>query len=157
MKRTTLACVLLVPVSVLLSRAISSEPQLHAQTAAPAPSGATAAWTLKVRGEIRWQQVTPMGALLVSTDAALAAVDIEGGQVMWEKPELGGLPADSVHMVEGSLLMEATRPGLLQIFDPVTGAVVFDSRRLNLARVVTRRVLPQSGTLLVHGDRKSVV
>jgi len=153
MKRTTLACVLLVPVSVLLSSAISSEPQLYAQTAAPAPSGATAAWTLKVRGEIRWQQVTPMGALLVSTDAALAAVDIEGGQVMWEKPELGALPADSVHMVEGSLLMEATRPGLLQIFDPVTGAVVFDSRRLNLTRVVTRRVLPQSGTLLVHGNR----
>ena len=153
MKRTILACALLGPVSALLSSGISSEPQLHAQTAALVPSGATAAWTLKVRGEIRWQQVTPMGALLVSTDAALAAVDIEGGQVMWEKPELGALPADSVHMVEGSLLMEATRPGLLQIFDPVTGAVVFDSRRLNLTRVVTRRVLPQSGTLLVHGNR----
>jgi len=94
-----------------------------------------------------------MGALLVSTDTALAAVDIERGQVVWEKPELGGLSADSVRMVEGSLLMEATRPGLLVIFDPVTGAVVFDSRRLNLAQIVTRRVLPQSGTLLVHGRR----
>src|SRR5438309_1405621 len=94
-----------------------------------------------------------MGALLVSTDAALSAVDIERGQVTWEKPELGGLLADSVHMVEGSLLMEATRPGLLLIFDPVTGTVVFDSRRLNLAQIVTRRVLPQSGTLLVHGNR----
>src|SRR6266849_1993480 len=153
MKRTTLACVLLVPVSALLSSGISFEPQLHAQAVAPTPSGATAAWTLKVKGDIRWQQVTPMGALLASTDAALAAVDIEGGQVMWEKPELGGLPADGVHMVEGSLLMEAMRPGLLVIFDPVTGAVVFDSRRLNLTRVVTRRVLPQSGTLLVHGNR----
>src|SRR5437868_4397474 len=56
-------------------------------------------------------------------------------------------------MVEGSLLMEAARPGLLIVFDPVTGAVVFDSRRLSLAQVVTRRVLPQSGTLLVHGRR----
>jgi outer membrane protein assembly factor BamB len=106
-----------------------------------------------VKGDIRWQQVTPMGALLVSTDVALSAVDIERGQVMWEKPELGGLSADSVRMVEGSLLMEATRPGLLLIFDPVTGAVVFDSRRLNLAQIVTRRVLLQSGTLLVHGRR----
>src|SRR5260370_34752226 len=148
MKRTTLACVLLVPVSVLLSSAISSEPQLYAQTAARATSGATAAWTLKVRGEIRWQQVTPMGALLVSTDAALAAVDIEGGQVMWEKPELGGVPADSVHIVEGSLLIEATRPGLLQIFYPVTGAGGFCFPRLHLTRVGTRRVLPPSGTLL---------
>src|SRR5438034_5088700 len=49
--------------------------------------------------------------------------------------------------------MEATRTGLLLIFDPVTGTVVFDSRRLNLAQIVTRRVLPQSGTLLVHGRR----
>ena len=125
----------------------------HAQAVAPAPSGATPAWTIKMKGEIRWQQVTPAGALLVSTDAALAAVDIERGQVAWEKPELGGLPADSVRMIEGSLLMEAERPGLLLVFDPVTGAVVFDSRRLNVTQVTTRRALPQSGTLLVHGRR----
>src|SRR5207249_2229521 len=107
MKRIIFASALLGPVSVLLSSGISSAPQQpNVQAVAPAPSGATAAWTLKVKGDIRWQQVTPMGALLVSTDAALAAVDIERGQVMWEKPELGGLPADSVHMVEGSLLME---------------------------------------------------
>src|SRR3989442_10635604 len=130
-------------------------PAAHAQAAAPAPSGATAAWTLRLRGDIRWQQVTPAGALLVSTDASLAGVDIDRGQVTWERPELGGLPADSVRMVEGSLLMEAARPGLLLIFDPVTGAVVFDSRRLSLTQVVTRRVLPQSGTLLVHGRRAS--
>ena len=123
------------------------------QTAAPSPSGATAAWTARLKGDIRWQQVTPAGALLVSTDAALAGVDIETGQIAWEKAELGGLPVDSVRMVEGSLLMEAARPNLLLIFDPVTGAVVFDSRRLGIAQVVTRRVLPQSGTLLVHGRR----
>ncbi len=132
-----------------------------AQTAAaparpPAgPSGASAAWTLKLKGDVRWQQVTPAGALLVSTDAGLAGVDIERGQITWEKPELGGLPPDSVRMVEGSLLMEAARPGLLLILDPVTGAVVFDSRRPGLTQIVTRRVLPQSGTLLVHGRTAS--
>jgi outer membrane protein assembly factor BamB len=126
----------------------------HAQVK-PAPSGATAAWTLRLKGDVRWQQVTPAGALLVETDAALAGVDIDRGQVMWEKPELGGLPPDSVRMVEASLLMEAARPGLVVVFDPVTGAVVFDSRRLQLAQVVTRRVLAQSGTLLVHGRRAS--
>ena len=154
MRRTIIASALLVPVSVLLSSEMFSAPrQPNAQATAPAPSGATAAWTLKVKGDIRWQQVTPVGALLVSTDTALAAVDTERGQVIWEKPELGGLQADGVRMVEGSLLMEAERPGLLLIFDPVTGAVVFDSRRLDLAQIVTRRVLAQSGTLLVHGNR----
>jgi hypothetical protein len=64
MKRTILAGVLLWAVSVLLSSGISSEPrQINAQSVAPAPSGATAAWTLKVKGDVRWQQVTPMGAL----------------------------------------------------------------------------------------------
>ena len=125
----------------------------HAQAVAPPSSGAATAWTVRMKGDIRWQEVTPAGALLVSTDAALAGVDIERGQVAWEKAELGGLPPDSVRMVEGSILMEAARPGLLLIFDPVTGSVVFDSRHLNLTRIVTRRVLPQSGTLLVHGRR----
>lgn len=122
---------------------------------AQTPVGSVPAWTVRLGGDIRWQQVTPAGALLVSTDGALAGVDIERGQIAWQKPELGGLPVDSVRMVEGSLLMEAAKPGLSLIFDPVTGTVLFDSRKLTLTQVVTRRVLPQSGTLLVHGRRAS--
>ena len=117
--------------------------------------GSVPSWTLHFTGDLRWQQITPAGALLVSTDAALAGVDIERGQIAWQKPELGALPVDSVRMVEGSLLMEAAKPGLSMIFDPVTGTVLFDSRKLTLTKVVTRRVLPQSGTLLVHGQRAS--
>lgn len=126
---------------------------LQAQAVAPDPSISAPAWSVKLNGDIRWQQVTPAGALLVSTDTALAAVDIDAGKITWEKSELGGLSADGVHPVEGSLLMEAERPGLLLIFDPVTGATVFDSRQLGLAKVITSRVLPQSGTFLVHGQR----
>ena len=122
---------------------------------APSPVGSVPSWTLHFNGDIRWQQITPAGALLVSSDGGLAGVDVERGQITWQKPELGGLPVDSVRMVEGSLLMEAAKPGLSIIFDPVTGTELFDSRRLGLTRVVTRRVLPQSGTLIVHGRRAS--
>ena len=147
---------LLVPALVIVVHTAALAQAATAPARPPAvASGATAAWTLKLTGDIRWQQVTPAGALLVSTDAALAGVDIDRGQVMWEKPELGGLPADSVRIIEGSLLVEAARPGLLVILDPVTGAVVFDSQRPGLTQIVTRRVLPQSGTLLVHGRRAS--
>ncbi|HEY3279410.1 MAG TPA: PQQ-binding-like beta-propeller repeat protein, partial [Gemmatimonadales bacterium] len=128
---------------------------LTLSTAAQTQAAAVPTWTLRMKGAVRWQQVTPAGALLVSTDGALSGVDMERGVVTWEKPELGGLPVDSVRSVEGSLLMEAARPGLLLVFDPVTGGVVFDSRRLSLTQVVTRRVLPQSGSLLVHGKRAS--
>src|SRR5216117_3754750 len=123
--------------------------------AAQAPVGSVPSWTLHFNGDIRWQQITPAGALLVSSDGGLAGVDIERGQIAWQKPELGGLPIDSIRMIEGSLLMEAAKPGLSLIFDPVTGTVLFDSRLLSLTRVVTRRVLPQTGTLLVHGQRAS--
>lgn len=149
---------------LLLAAMAATSITAHAQTAAsasarvaapPVSARTTALWTLKVKDEIRWQQVTPAGTLLISTAAALIGIDIERGQVAWEKPELGGLPPDSVRMVEGSLLMEAARPGLLLIFDPVTGSGVFDSRRLGLAEVVTRRVLPQTGTILIHGRRPS--
>ena len=128
--------------------------QAASRAAVTAPADrAIPAWTLKLRQDIRWQQVTPAGTLLISTDVSLSGIDIERGQVVWERPELGGLPADSVRLVEGSLLMEAARPGLLLIFDPATGAAVFDSRKLGLAEVVTRRVLPQTGTVLIHGRR----
>jgi hypothetical protein len=73
---------------------------------------------------------------------------------MWEKPELGGLPADSVQMVEGSLLMEAMRPGLLVIFDPVTGAVVFDSRRLQLVHAAFCRRAARLSTLKLGPSRR---
>src|SRR5881397_2171835 len=121
----------------------------------PASVGSVAAWTLHFPGNVLWQQTTPAGALLVASDGALAGVDVERGLITWQKPELGGLPVDSVRLVEGSLLMEAAKPGLSVIFDPVTGTVLFDSRRLSLTRVVTRRVLPQTGTLIVHGQRAS--
>jgi outer membrane protein assembly factor BamB len=127
----------------------------HPITPAQTPVGSVAAWTLHFSGDIRWQQITPAGALLISTDGGLAGVDVERGLITWQKPDLGGLPVDSVRMVEGSLLMEAAKPGLSLIFDPVTGTVLFDSRRLGLTRVVTRRVLPQTGTLIVHGQRAS--
>jgi outer membrane protein assembly factor BamB len=149
---------------MLLASTIMPASLVEAQTVAPAVSrGATppasgrasVAWTLKTKQDIRWQQVTPAGTLLISTDAALIGVDMDRGQAVWEKPELAGASADSVRAVDGSILMEAARPGLLQIFDPVTGTAIFDSRRLNLAEIVTRRVLPQSGTILIHGRRGS--
>ena len=149
---------MLLPVALVALLQTAVQAQTAISTAArsviaASPDRATLAWTLKLKQDIRWQQITAAGTLLVSTDAALIAIDIDRGQVIWQRPDLGGLPSDSVRMVEGSILMEASGPGLLLVFDPVTGGVVFDSRQLGLAQVVTRRVLPQTGTMLVHGRR----
>ena len=59
-------------------------PTLLAQAQAPvrpaSSAGTVPAWTVRLSGDIRWQQMTPAGALLVSTDGALAGVDVERGQ-----------------------------------------------------------------------------
>jgi hypothetical protein len=59
------------------------------------PAGSVAAWTVRLNGDIRWQQITPAGALLVSTDGALAGVDIEKGQIAWQKPSWAAFPIAS--------------------------------------------------------------
>src|SRR5256885_17012863 len=82
---------LLVPALVIVVRTAALAQAATAPARPPAvASGATAAWTLKLTGDIRWQQVTPAGALLVSTDAALARVRIDRGQGLWEEARLGG-------------------------------------------------------------------
>src|SRR5262245_28097475 len=101
---------LLYRIALVFSLAVTLATILRAQAA---PSASAAAWTVKMNGQISWQQVTPSGALLVSSDAALIGVDIERGQVAWQRPDLGGLAFDSVKPVESSLLMEAQRPGLM--------------------------------------------
>src|SRR6266851_8904563 len=58
----------LLPLSLLVA-ASTIAPAQAVPPRSTAPAGATAAWTLKMKGPIRWQQVTPAGALLVSTDA----------------------------------------------------------------------------------------
>jgi putative pyrroloquinoline-quinone binding quinoprotein len=155
LNRRTLLLLALVALAHSAATAQTVSPASTRAAAAAVAVHGTAAWTLKTKEDIRWQQVTPAGTLLISTDRALLGIDIDRGVALWEKPELGGLAPDSVRMVDGSILMEAARPGLLLVFDPVTGSDVFDSRRLGLAEIVTRRVLPQSGTILIHGRRPS--
>ena len=76
---------------------------------APAPGVAQTAWSVKLNASVRWQQITPSGALLVATENALTAVNIENGQVAWRKPELGRMTADSIQPMEGSLLLAVQR------------------------------------------------
>src|SRR5260370_39619804 len=82
-----------------------------AQTAAAparppaAPTGTTAAWTLKLTGDVRWQQVTPAGAAAVSAHAAARRGGIERGDVMGEKGHLVRLPAGRAPRGEAALLV----------------------------------------------------
>src|SRR5262249_4426859 len=138
----------------LLLIMLQATPVRTASTTAPAQPavGSVAAWTLHFNGDVRWQQTTPAGALLVATDAALAGVDVERGQIAWQKTDPGAPPADRLHMAEASLLREAAQPASSAFFHPAPGRVLSASRAVSPPKVVPRRALPQSGTLLVPGQ-----
>src|SRR2546428_9763739 len=86
-----------------LSLVIAVHTAAGAQGAAPTqttPSGATAAWTLRMKGDIRWQQVTPAGALPLSTHAPPSGGGIRRGHGALGKPQRGGLPPARVPMFD---------------------------------------------------------
>jgi len=113
----------------LLSSANTSEPQRYVSgTAAPLLDPARAAWTLKVRGGDSLAAGHTDGCFLYRQTRA-SGCGPRGGHVMWRSLNSAGLACRQRPHVEGSPLMEATRPGLPD-FCPVTVAVVFDSRRL---------------------------
>src|SRR5256885_17021842 len=60
-----------------------------AQTQKPVV-GSAAAWTVRLNRDVRWQQVTPAGGVVVSTEGALSGVGLARGGITWQKPGLGG-------------------------------------------------------------------
>ena len=72
---------MVLPLILALLQATPIRPVSTTAPASPQPTGGSvASWTLHFPGDLRWQQITPAGALLVSTDAALVGVDVERAQ-----------------------------------------------------------------------------
>src|SRR5256884_9668307 len=77
-----------------LSLVIAVHTAAGAQGAAPTqttPSGATAAWTLRMKGDIRWQQVTPAGAAPRAAPPPLLGGGIRGGPGAGGEDQRGGV------------------------------------------------------------------
>ena len=121
-----------------------------AAQSAPVPP----AWTRDFAAPIQWQRVTAFGHLLVSTTAALHAVDPSTGQVVWSQRDLANLPAGGLEELAGSPLVlisdgaENPRTVVLNVFN---GQLVFDSRAAGLGQISEPRILPRAGALLVAG------
>jgi outer membrane protein assembly factor BamB len=131
-----------------------------------AAGGATAAplapaWTRDLAAPIHWQRVTAFGQLLVSTTAALHAVDPATGKVLWSHTDLARLPAEGLQELAGSPLVlisdgalapQVPRAVVLNVFN---GELVFDSRAAGLRQISAPRVLPRAGGLLIAGFESS--
>src|SRR2546422_9623221 len=71
---------LVVPALVIVVHTAALAQTAAAPARSPAgPTGTTAAWTLKLTGDVRWQQVAPAGGPLRAAQAAVAGGDIDHG------------------------------------------------------------------------------
>jgi outer membrane protein assembly factor BamB len=115
------------------------------------------AWTARFAQPVRWQRVTPMGQLVVATSCCLYGLDPVTGSVVWSQDKLNGLTEDSFQMIPATPIFVVSTTGLdnhTLVIDSTDGHVVFDSRAVGIANILTRTVLFESGGLLILGQEK---
>jgi len=123
-------------------------------------------WKVEFPGKINWITTSPAGNLILKSGTKLCGMDAGGKAVTWTL-ELGKLThevsQEDVQMIPASPLMILEKPsGLintkLQIVNYFNGQVLFDSKEVELARIIEHYPMFDIGGLLLKtkGDGKQV-
>lgn len=126
--------------------------------------GQTPDWTVDLPGNINWITTSPAGNLVLKSGTKLCGLEPGGKSVNWTL-ELGQLTheisQEDVQMVPASPLMIVEKPsGLintkLQIINYFDGKVLFDSKEVELPRIMDHYPMFDIGGLLLKtkGDGK---
>jgi len=122
----------------------------------------TPEWTWEAESKVLWQQITPLGNLLVDTKDALIGIDQETGQKMWEIPELGKLPSDSYGVLPTTFFVEITRgnevtgKNRVTVVDAWEGKIIFDSKQAGYKTVLSKNILYRGGGILIYGFQEGL-
>ena len=109
------------------------------------------AWQLSFDRPILWQQVTPLGDLLVNTSDGLYGVDPDHGTIKWKIAELGNLPSESYRVLPSSYFNEFILGDRAIVLDPFNGKMIFDSQQVGYKSVLSINILLESGGLMIYG------
>lgn len=115
------------------------------------PSKPAPAWNVKFNSDIQWQQVTPLGNLVVSTSEGLHGINGETGENVWNISWLNNLSPDSYQPLPGTFFSEITLPDAIIILNPYDGAIIGNTKESGFKNVLTKNLLYESGTLLIFG------
>ncbi len=115
-----------------------------------------AAWRLSFDQPILWQQVTPLGDLLVNTSDGLYGVDPEHGTIKWKITQLGNLPGESYRILPTSYFNEFILGDRVVVLDPFNGKMIFDSQQVGYKSVLSINVLLESGGLMIYGIKDNL-
>jgi outer membrane protein assembly factor BamB len=129
----------------------------NAQELKDAPYGKEV-WKASFGEKIIWQELTPLGSLMICTDDALFCIDPATGKTLWENAELRKIPDDyfeilpatplAVVQAKSGVLGQQTTMKLVKLED---GAVLWDSKALGLKSAMGQFLLPGAGALLIYG------
>ena len=114
------------------------------------------AWKLKFASSIRWQQITPIGNLVVNTSDGLYGVDPDQGKITWELKKLANIPAESYQVLPNTFYAQISLPNQMIILDPYEGKVLSDTQKAGFKSVVAKNVLYESGAILIYGFKEKL-
>ena len=111
----------------------------------------TPTWSWDSGTKVLWQQITPLGNLVVNTREALIGVDTQTGETMWTLQELGNLQEDSYGIVPTTFFVEITRGDRITVVDAWEGKILFDSEAAGIKNVLSKNILYRGGAMLIYG------
>ena len=110
-------------------------------TAGVPPAGAaTPIWTYRSPEEVKWQELTDLGTVLVGTDAGLVCLDPATGTAVWRRDDLKKVSRYQVKEIYGTpvLLVTANTSGnktVLFAVSTVNGQTIWQTERIKGAAV----------------------
>ncbi len=108
-------------------------------------------WKKELASDIRWQVVTALGNLIVSSGSQLAGVDTESGAIVWSKMDLAGINQDAFNELPNSPFFTVTKGNRILLIDQFSGALVFDSEKAGINSIVDYFLLYRTEAILVAG------
>lgn len=109
-------------------------------------------WNKDFASPILWQEVTTLGNFIVNTSKELSAIDPANGEVLWNKPGLGGLSRANYRELPNSPFFSAENDGNIQIIDQLSGDVVFNAGTAGISLFKDSYFLYQNDGILVAGQ-----
>jgi len=110
-------------------------------------------WNADLGGQIIWQEVTPLGNLIICTDKSLQGLDPATGRYLWSLGEFGGVGRESYQNLQNSPLFSITRGENFYMINPFNGDIVFNSQSAGIYNLQFQDVLFRANGVLIAGER----
>jgi len=117
------------------------------------------AWTISFEKEIKWQQLTPAGNLVVGTDKALYGIDPATGAITWQWEELKKLKQpffEVIPFTQYAVVNAASGPFGAQsntmLIDVFNGKQIWSSKEIGLVNTQGQFLLMETGQIMMFGQ-----